>query len=65
MTSEELLTDLACYLYDKERLSFGKCCALCGLNHLEFQRALAQRGIDIKYTERDLETDLRNLGIRL
>ncbi len=65
MTSEELLTDLACYLYDKERLSFGKCRELCGLTHLEFQRALASREIDIKYSREDLDIDLKNLGITL
>ena len=65
LTGDELLVDLACYLYDKRRLSFGKCCELCGLDHLAFQRALAEREIDIKYTEQDLATDLRNLGIDL
>lgn len=65
MTGEELLIDLACYLYDKEQLSFGKCSELSGLNYLKFQQALAKRNIDIKYSEEDLNTDLSNLGINL
>jgi predicted HTH domain antitoxin len=65
MTGEDLLTDLACYLYDKGRLSFGKAGELSGLNYLQFQKALAERSIDIKYTEEDLDTDLKNLGINL
>ncbi len=65
MTQDEFLVDLACYLYDKERLSFGKCRQLCGLYHVEFQKALAAREIDIKYTREDLDTDLKNMGITL
>ncbi len=65
MTGEDLLTDLACYLYDKGRLSFGKASELSGLDYLQFQKALAERSIDIKYTEEDLDTDLKNLGINL
>ena len=65
MSDDELLVDLACYLYDKERLSFGKCRQLCGMNHVEFQKALAAREIDIKYTRKDFDTDLKNMGITL
>ena len=65
LSGEDLLTDLACYMYDKGRLSFGKASELSGLNYLQFQKALAERKIDIKYSEQDLDTDLRNLGISL
>ncbi|PPK86731.1 putative HTH domain antitoxin [Neolewinella xylanilytica] len=65
MTGEDLLTDLACYLYDKSRLSFGKASELSGLNYLQFQKALAERSIDIKYAEEDLNIDLKNLGIKI
>ncbi|MBB4080801.1 putative HTH domain antitoxin [Lewinella aquimaris] len=65
MSGEDLLIDLACYLYDKGRLSFGKASELSGLNYLHFQKALAERKIDIKYSEKDLDTDLRNLGIKI
>ena len=65
LSGEDLLTDLACYMYDKGRLSFGKASELSGLNYLQFQKALAEREIDIKYSEQDLDTDLKNLGISL
>lgn len=65
LSGEDLLTDLACYMYDKGRLSFGKASELSGLNYFQFQKALAEREIDIKYSEQDLDTDLRNLGISL
>lgn len=63
MSSDELLVDLACYLYDKSRLSFGKAARLSGLDQLKFQKALASRDIYFKYTLNDYNTDLKNLGI--
>ncbi len=65
LSANELLVDLACYLYEKKRLSMGKAKELAALNQLEFQQALAVRNIDIHYTEEDLNKDLENLGIKL
>ena len=65
MTGVELLTELACYMYDKKKLSFGKSKELANLNHLEFQLELAKREIDLHYGEEDLAIDLKNLGIEL
>ncbi|MEM9833876.1 MAG: UPF0175 family protein [Bacteroidota bacterium] len=65
ITEQELLIDLACYLYDKQRLSMGKARELAGLNLLDFQKGLAKREIDIHYTQEDLNKDLQNLGISL
>ncbi len=65
LTGSELLVDIACFLYQKKRLGGGKTRELANLNHLEFQKALAARGIEIHYTEEDLKTELDNLGINL
>lgn len=64
LSGEELLIDLACYLYEKKKLSMGRARALASLNQMEFQQALADREIDIHYTEEDLEQDLENLGLK-
>ena len=64
-TASNLLVDLACFMYEKGQMSFGKCKELSGLNHLEFQKELGKRGIYQKYNEDDLDTDLQNLGIEL
>jgi predicted HTH domain antitoxin len=56
---------LACYLYDKQRFSLGQARALAGLDQMAFQKELAQRGIDIHYTQDDLDQDLKNLEIDL
>lgn len=65
LSADELLVDLACYLYDKKRMSMGQARHLAGLDQISFQKELAQRDIYIHYTEEDLEKDLQNLGIDL
>jgi predicted HTH domain antitoxin len=65
ISADELLVDLACYLYEKKRMSTGQARALVGMNQIEFQKELASRDIDIHYTEEDLEKDLENLGINI
>ena len=65
MTEKELLVELACYLYDKKKLSMGRAKALAGLHQIDFQKALASRNIDLHYSEADLNKDLENLGIKL
>jgi predicted HTH domain antitoxin len=65
LSADELIIDLACYLYDKKRLSMGQARHSAGLDQISFQKELAKRDIYIHYTEKDLEKDLKNLGIEL
>ena len=64
-SAETLLVDLACYLYEKKRMSTGQARQLAGLDPISFQQELAKRDIDIHYNQEDLEKDLENLGIDL
>ena len=64
-SADELLVDLACFLYEKRRMSFGKAKTLSGLNRVAFQKALGDRYICMNYDEEELNTDLRNLNIKL
>ncbi len=64
-SAEELLIDLACYMYEKKRMSMGQARHLAGLDQISFQKELAKRDIYIHYTEADLKKDLENLGISL
>ncbi len=63
LSDEELLIDIACYLYEKKKLGAGKARELSTLNHLDFQKALASRNIDLHYSEESLHQELNNLGI--
>ncbi|MEO1449277.1 MAG: UPF0175 family protein [Bacteroidota bacterium] len=64
-SAEEFLIELACYLYEEQRLSLGQARNLAQLDQISFQKELGKREICIHYSEADLETDLKNLGIEL
>ena len=58
---DELLIELAVYLYDKGHFSMGKAQRLAGLDQISFQKEMAKRNGYIKYGIEDLEKDLKNL----
>ncbi|MEO0732118.1 MAG: UPF0175 family protein [Bacteroidota bacterium] len=61
MSGEDLLIDLACHLYEKRKLSFGKARSLAGIAYRDFQQELVKRDIPLNYSEDDLATDLKNI----
>lgn len=52
------LIDVMVMLYQKERISLAKAAHELGMNRLEFQQLLAQRGIHLHY---DLEGHMKAL----
>lgn len=61
ITANELLVEIAVYLYDMERLSIGQARNLCSMDILTFQKELSKRNVYLKYDINDLEKDLKNL----
>ncbi len=61
MTPQELKRELAIYLYQQGRLSFGKAREMAGMTVWAFQQLLASREISIHYDVEDYEEDLRAL----
>lgn len=57
-----LLVELACALYEREILTFGKAAELSGLSQFRFGQALADRRIARHYTESDVAEDLAYAG---
>lgn len=55
---DELMLDIAVMLYQRKQFSLGKAAKLAKQDRLEFQRTLAERGIEIIY---DLDIDLDTL----
>lgn len=53
-----LLVELACALYHRELLSFGKAAELSQLSQFRFGHELGDRGIARHYTEEDIAEDL-------
>ena len=65
LSGNELLIELACFLYKTKRLSGGKARKLADLSQIQFQQELSKREIDLHYTREDLDLDMKNLGIDL
>ncbi len=61
MTPEELRQELAAYLFQQGRLSFGKARELADMTAWAFQQLLGVRGIPVHYDVADYEQDLNTL----
>jgi predicted HTH domain antitoxin len=61
ISAEQLLIEVAVYLYDSERLSLGQARALVEMDVISFQKELAKRDINIKFDIKDFEDDLISL----
>lgn len=60
---EELLIELAVYLYDKKAMSWGKARKLAGLDEMSFRKELAKRDVYMHFDLEDLKKDMENLGM--
>jgi predicted HTH domain antitoxin len=61
MTPQELRRELAIYLFQQGKLSFGKAREMAGMTVWTFQQLLGSRGIPIHYDVEDYEEDLATL----
>ncbi len=57
-----LLVELACALYHREILSFGKAAELSRLSQFRFGQELVERGMARHYSEEDIAEDLAHAG---
>ncbi|MCD4811482.1 UPF0175 family protein [bacterium] len=62
MTPQELKRELSVYLFQQDKLSFGKSREMAGMKVWAFQQLLGSRGIPIHYDVEDYEEDLATLG---
>ena len=61
MTPQELRRELALYLFQQGKLSFGKARELADMTVGAFQQLLGSRGIPVHYDVEDYEEDLATL----
>ncbi len=62
LTEQEARIELACRLFDAQRIGKGLAARFAGLKRLEFEDELVKRGLPvIRYTEAMLDEDLRGL----
>lgn len=61
MTPQELRRELAVYLFQQGKLSFGKAREMAGMTVWALQQSLGSRGIPLHYDLEDYEEDLAAL----
>jgi len=61
ISGEELLKEIAVYLYAKKKLSFGQASKLAGLNILQFQELLYDNNVPMHYGVDELEEDFQSI----
>ena len=61
MKPAELKRELAIYLFQQGKLSFGKAREMTGMSVLTFQQMLGSRGIPVHYDSEEYEEDLKIL----
>ncbi|MGI8883740.1 MAG: UPF0175 family protein [Pyrinomonadaceae bacterium] len=64
MTSQELATEIAVYLYERKRLTMGQAKRLADLDQISFQKELVKRNIYLHIEEKDVLQDVENLAIK-
>lgn len=57
-TSDEIRLELAIWLYDAKRLTFGQARKLAGFTVISFQKALAERNIYLHFDADDLNNEI-------
>jgi predicted HTH domain antitoxin len=63
LDEREVLVELACHLFDIDRLSLGQAARLAGVNRTQFEDELHKRQIAIyRYTEEELGQDMASLA---
>jgi predicted HTH domain antitoxin len=58
------LREIAIALFQQERISLGRASKIAGMEVMDFQKLLADRGICIHYDVEDFEQDVRHLRDR-
>jgi len=56
---EELLSELAISLYQREIVTSAQACRLLGIERYQFEELLWKRHIPVHYSDEDLDQDIR------
>lgn len=61
MSESELRSEIAVFLFEKDKLTLAQASRLAAMDRLDFQHLLASRGIAVHYDLKELEQDLETL----
>lgn len=65
ISAKDLAIEIAVYLYEKKRLTFGQAKRLADLDQISFQKELAKRNTYIHIDKKVVLQDIENLGIKV
>ena len=60
----EFMIEIAIMLFQQEKVSIGKASRIAGMNQIQFQQLLTDRGICIHYDVLEFQEDLQGLRDR-
>lgn len=63
ISAEQLRTEIAVFLYQRQMLSIGQAKKIAQLDLISFQQELDKRGVNIHYDAAELDKDLENLDL--
>jgi predicted HTH domain antitoxin len=61
LSESELLLEIMMLLFQQDKISLGKASEILGMNQIQFQRLLADRGISVHYDVDEFQEDLQHL----
>lgn len=61
MSESELRSEIAVFLFEKDKLTLAQASRLAAMDRLDFQHLLSSRGITMHYDLEDFEQDLETL----
>jgi len=64
LSEAEFMLEIAIMLFQREKISIGKASQIAGMNQIQFQELLANRGICIHYDVPEFQEDLKGLQER-
>ena len=63
-SQSDWLREIACALFQQERVSLSRASKIAGIELMDFQKLLADRGICVHYNVEDFEQDVQSLRSR-
>ena len=64
-SAKDLLLELACALYARNRVNMAQGARMAGVERMDFQEALCDRHIAVHYSDDDLRSDVESLKVLL
>lgn len=61
LSEREFLLEIVLMLFQQDKISLGKASELLGMHRMQFQKLLADRGLNVHYDVAEFQADLKTL----